>query len=151
MVEGGGKKGDFLRGRAAAQNIVPSHTGAADAVIRSRPEFKDAFEAVALRVPVLTGSIADLTFIAHRPVSVEEINTVLREAAALPQWKDIFAVSEEPLVSSDVIGNHHASVADLSFTRVVGGNLVKVVAWYDNEWGYAHTLLLHILSLKDLP
>ena len=149
LVDGPGGQ-DFLRGRAAAQNIVPSHTGAADAVIFSQPWLKDIFEAVALRVPVITGSLADLTFIASRKTDVKEINNILRQAAQNPKWKDIFTVSEEPLVSSDIIKNPHASIADLTHTKVVGGDMVKVLAWYDNEWGYSNSLLKHILNLKSL-
>lgn len=149
LVDGPVKK-DFLRGRAAAQNIVPSHTGAADAVVWSQPWVKDIFEAVALRVPVLSGSLADLTFLASRRTTVQEINDILRAAAKESKWQGIFAVSEEPLVSSDIIKNPHASIADLTFTKVVGGDLVKILAWYDNEWGYSHSLLLHVLNLKEL-
>ncbi len=149
LVDGPSAK-DFRKGRAAAQNIIPSHTGAADATVRSQPWLRDKFDAVALRVPVISGSIVDLTFVAKKNVTVEEINNILRAAAQDKSWKGIFTVTEDPIVSSDIIGNHHASIADLSFTRVVDGNLVKVLAWYDNEWGYAHTLLLHVLSLKPL-
>jgi len=149
LVDGLHKK-DFRRGRAAAQNIVPSHTGAAEAVVLSQPWLKNIFDAVALRVPVLTGSLADLTFVSKKPTSVDEINNILRQAAQEERWQGVFSVTEEPLVSSDIIKDPHASIADLSFTRVVGGNLVKVLAWYDNEWGYTHTLLLHVLSLKEL-
>jgi len=145
-----GPRKDFRRGRAAAQNIVPSTTGAAEAVMLSQPWLKDIFDGIAMRVPVVTGSIIDLTFVSKRPTSVEEINDILRRAAGDEHWKDIFTVTEEPLVSSDIVKNHHASIADLSLTRVIGGNLVKVLAWYDNEWGYANTLLRHVLSLKDL-
>lgn len=149
LVDGPAKK-DFLRGRAAAQNIVPSHTGATEAVILSQPWLKDIFEAVAIRVPVVTGSLADLTFIASRKTSAEEINDILRKAAKQPQWQGVFTVSEEPLVSSDIIKNPHSSIADLTHTKVVGGDMVKVLAWYDNEWGYCNSLLKHILNLKDL-
>lgn len=147
LVDGPAAK-DFLRGRAAAQNIVPSHTGAADAVVLSQPWLKGVFEAVALRVPVVTGSIADLTFLASRNTSADEINDILRAAAKDPKWQGVFTVSEEPLVSSDIIKNPHVSIADLTFTKVVGGDLVKVLAWYDNEWGYCASLLKHVLSLK---
>lgn len=149
LVDGPAAK-DFLRGRAAAQNIVPAHTGAAEAVVRSQPWLKDMFETVAIRVPVLIGSLADLTFLAGRKTSVEEINDILRKAAKHPRWQGIFTISEEPLVSSDIIKNPHASIADLTHTKVVGGDLVKVLAWYDNEWGYCGSLLKHILSLKVL-
>lgn len=149
LVDGPAKK-DFLRGRSAAQNIVPSHTGAADAVILSQPWLKDVFDAVAIRVPVIAGSLADLTFVASRKTDAEEVNDVLRQAAKHPKWQGIFAVSEEPLVSSDIIKNPHSSIADLTHTKVVGGDLVKVMAWYDNEWGYCNSLLKHVLSLKEL-
>ena len=149
LVDGPAAK-DFLRGRAAAQNIVPSHTGAAEAVILSQPWLRDVFEAVSLRVPVITGSVADLTFLASRNTSVQEINDILRAAAKDPKWQGVFTVSEEPLVSSDIIKNPHASIVDLTFTKVVGGDLVKVLAWYDNEWGYCHSLLLHVLELRAL-
>ena len=149
LVDGPGGK-DFLRGRAAAQNIIPSHTGAAEAVIFSQPWLKDIFEAVAIRVPVITGSLADLTFIASRKTDVKEINDILRQAAKNPKWRGIFTVSEEPLVSSDIIKNPHASIADLTHTKVVGGDMVKVLAWYDNEWGYCNSLLKHVLNLKNL-
>ncbi len=149
LVDGPGGK-DFLRGRAAAQNIAPSHTGAAEAVVASQPWLKDVFEAVALRVPVLAGSIADLTFLASRKTDVREINDVLRQAAKHPKWQGIFTVSEEPLVSSDIIKNPNASIADLTLTKVVGGDMVKVLAWYDNEWGYSGSLLKHVLNLKPL-
>lgn len=141
---------DVRRGRAAAANIVPSHTGAADAVTRSQPWLKDKFEGLAVRVPVISGSLVDLTFIAKKEVTVEEINSILTAAAGEERWKDVFTVTTDPIVSSDIVGNHHASIADLSFTRVVGGNMVKVLAWYDNEWGYAHSLMLHVLALKEL-
>lgn len=140
----GPAKGDFLRGRAAAQNIVPSSTGAASAVGKALPGIAGKFDGIAVRVPVVAGSVADITFIAKRETSVDEVNDILRAAAKDPRWKGIFTVSEEPLVSSDIVGDTHASIADLSFTRVVGGNLVKVLGWYDNEMGYVNTLLRHV-------
>ncbi len=149
LVDGPAKK-DARRGRAAAQNIVPSSTGAAEAVILSQPWLREIFDGIALRVPVVTGSIIDLTFVSKKVTSVQEINNIMRRAAQDKRWQGIFTASEEPLVSSDIIGNTHASIADLSLTRVVGGSLVKVMAWYDNEWGYAATLLRHVLALKSL-
>lgn len=140
----GPAKGDFLRGRAAAQNIIPSSTGAASAVGKAFPAINGKFDGIAVRVPVVAGSVADITFIAKRDTNVDEVNDMLRAAAKEPRWEGIFTVSEEPLVSSDIIGNTHASIADLSFTRVVGGNLVKVLGWYDNEMGYVNTLLRHV-------
>lgn len=141
-------KGDFRRGRAAAANIVPSSTGAAVAVTQVITDLQDKFDGIAMRVPVITGSLVDITFIAKRKTSAEEINKILSASAAEPRWQEIFDVTEEPLVSSDIIGNTHASIADLSFTRVVGGNLCKVLAWYDNEMGYANTLIEHVIKAK---
>lgn len=138
--------GDFRRGRAAAINIVPSTTGAAISVTEAIPSLKGLFDGIALRVPVVAGSLADLTFITKRRTSVEEVNGFLKQAAALPRWQNIFNVTEEPLVSSDIVGSPYASLADLAFTKVVGGNLVKVLAWYDNEMGYTSTLVQHVIK-----
>ncbi len=110
------------------------------------PDLKGLFDGIALRVPVIAGSIADITFITKRKTSVEEINSILKKAAGEPRWKNIFTVTEEELVSSDILGNRHASIADLGFTKVVGGNLCKVLAWYDNELGYTHTLIEHVIK-----
>ena len=137
---------DFRRGRAAAVNIVPSTTGAAEAVTQAIPALAGKFDGLALRVPILTGSIADITFIAKRMTTVEEVNKILTDASLTPRWRDIFTVTTEPLVSSDIIGSRHASIADLGLTKVVGGNLVKVMAWYDNEVGYTHTLVQHVIK-----
>lgn len=138
--------GDFRRGRAGAQNIVPSTTGAAIAVTKAITGLNGKFDGIAIRVPVPAGSIADITFISNRDTTVEEVNDILRKAAGEEKWKNIFTVTEEDLVSSDIVGNTHASIADLSFTKVVGGNLVKVLAWYDNETGYANTLVDHVIK-----
>jgi glyceraldehyde 3-phosphate dehydrogenase len=141
---------DFRRGRAAAQNIVPTTSGAASAVGKTIPSMVGKFDGMALRVPVPAGSILDFTFIAENKTSVEEINNILKEAAAKPEWQGIFTITDKPIVSSDILGNPHGSVVDLNLTRVVGGELVKVMAWYDNEWGYSNMLVKHVLSLKDL-
>jgi len=140
LVDGPGGKDDLRRGRAAAQNIVPSHTGAAEAVAKAVPVYEGIFTGIAIRVPVVCGSLTDFTFIAKRNTSVEEINDIFRKAAKEERWEGILSVSEEPLVSSDIIGTEYAAIVDLEFTRVVGGNLVKVLAWYDNEWGYSAML-----------
>lgn len=145
LVDGPSKK-DLREGRAAAQNIVPSSTGAAIAVTEAFTDLKGLFDGISLRVPVPAGSIVDVTFIAKKNVTAEEVNAVLKNAAASEHWKNIFAVTEEPLVSSDILGETHASIADLAMTRVVGGNLVKVLAWYDNELGYTHTLVEHVVK-----
>ena len=137
---------DWRRGRAAAANIIPSTTGAAIAVTKVIPELANKFDGIAVRVPVITGSLVDVTFIAKRNTTVDEVNKVLKVAAADPNWQNIFSVTEEDLVSSDIVGSSYASIADLSFTKVVDGNLVKVLAWYDNEMGYTHTLVEHVIK-----
>jgi glyceraldehyde 3-phosphate dehydrogenase len=146
IVDGPSKK-DWRGGRAGAQNIVPSSTGAAIAVTEVVPQLKGKFDGVSLRVPVVAGSVADITFISKRPTSVEEVNKILEDAAEDPRWEGIFTVTDEQIVSSDIIGAKYASIADLLMTRVVDGNLVKVLAWYDNEMGYTHTLVRHVIKL----
>ncbi len=137
---------DWRRGRAAAVNMVPSTTGAAISVTEAVKGLKGLFDGIAIRVPMVTGSLADFTFVSARPTSVEEINQIFRDAAKSPRWKGILKVVEEPIVSSDIIGETHASVVDLSFTKVVDGDLVKVLAWYDNEWGYSAMLVEHVIK-----
>jgi glyceraldehyde 3-phosphate dehydrogenase len=146
LVDGPSKK-DLREGRAAAQNIVPSSTGAAIAVAKALPQLTNKFDGISLRVPVIVGSIADITFIAKRPTSAEEVNKILRAASHEPRWKGIFTVTEDDVVSSDIAGDTHAAIADLAFTRVVDGNLVKVLSWYDNEMGYTHALVEHVAKL----
>lgn len=145
LVDGPSKK-DLREGRAAAQNIVPSSTGAAIAVTKAYPALDGLFDGVSIRVPVPAGSIVDVTFISKKNTTAEEVNAILTAAAQSEQWKNIFAVTTEPLVSSDILGNSHASIADLAMTRVVGGNLVKVMGWYDNEYGYTYTLVDHVIK-----
>jgi len=144
LVDAPDKK-DFRRGRAAAVNIIPTSTGAAKATTLAIPELKNKFDGIAVRVPVISGSLADVTFLASRDTTVEEVNKILKKASEEGKWKDIFTVSEEPLVSSDILSSEYASIVDLAMTRVVGGNLVKVMAWYDNEMGYTHTLVEHVV------
>jgi glyceraldehyde 3-phosphate dehydrogenase len=144
LVDGPAKK-DWKEGRAAAQNIVPTTTGAAIALGKVLTKFDGLFDGISLRVPVVAGSIADVTFIAKRDTTVEEVNAALKAAAATDRWKKVFAVTDEPLVSSDIKGSKFGSIADINFTKVVGGNLVKVLAWYDNEMGYTHALVEHTI------
>lgn len=146
LVDGPNRK-DFREGRAAAQNIVPSSTGAAIAVTKAMPELEGLFDGISIRVPSVIGSIVDVTFISKRNTTVEEINKILTDASHTDRWKNIFEVTNEPIVSSDIRDSVHASIADLSFTRVVGGNLIKILAWYDNEMGYTHTLVDHVTKL----
>jgi glyceraldehyde 3-phosphate dehydrogenase len=143
LVDGPSKK-DVKEGRAAGQNIVPTATGAAIAVTQAYPDLMGKFDGISLRVPVPAGSIADITFIAKRDTTAEEVNNILEAAAHQARWEGIFSITREPLVSSDIIGSAFGSIADLGMTRVVGGNLVKVLAWYDNEMGYTHTLVRHV-------
>lgn len=145
LVDGPAKK-DFRKGRAAALNIIPTTTGAAIATTMAHTELTGKFDGMAMRVPVPVGSIVDVTFIASRDTTIEEINAAFKKAAGEPRWKNIFAATDEPIVSSDIIGAKVGSIADLSFTRVVGGNLVKVLAWYDNETSYTQTLVEHVAA-----
>lgn len=132
---------DLRRARAAAHNIVPTTTGAAIAVTQVMPELKDRFDGLSFRVPTIVVSLTDFTFVLKKKTTVEEINTVLTEASRNPRFAHVLAVTNEPLVSSDFIGNPHSSIVDLSLTKVIDGDLVKVVAWYDNEWGYSNRLV----------
>jgi glyceraldehyde 3-phosphate dehydrogenase len=137
---------DYRKGRAAAANIIPTTTGAAIAVTKVITDLEGKFDGMAMRVPVIVGSIADITFIAKRETSVEEINEIFRKAATEDRWQGIMCVSEDPIVSSDIIGEAYGSIVDLPFTKVVDGNLVKVLAWYDNEMGYTNTLVHHVIE-----
>jgi len=139
---------DMRRARAAAENIIPASTGAAVATTETIPELKGLFDGMALRVPTATGSISDFTFLLKQNVTVEEVNNALKKAAeenAL--YKGILAVTNEPLVSSDIIGRSESAIVDLALTQVVAGNLVKVFAWYDNEWGYANRLVEQVIRV----
>lgn len=132
---------DLRRSRAAAQNIVPTSSGAGIAVAEVIPELKDQFHAMAFRVPTPVVSISDFAIVTKKNTTAEAVNEVFKKAAAEPFYQGILGVTEEPLVSSDFIGNSHSAIVDLSLTTVVGGNLVKVVVWYDNEWGYSNRLV----------
>lgn len=135
--------GDVRRGRAAAHNIVPSTTGAAKATTEVVPSLKGLFDGISLRVPVISGSISDITAVLKKDVTVEQINRAFTAATKQYLYKNILSVTgpDDELVSSDIIGTPYSAIVDLKFTRVVGGNLVKVLAWYDNEWGYSHRLV----------
>jgi len=132
---------DLRRARAAAENIIPTTTGAAISTTETIPSLKDLFDGSALRVPVATGSITDFTFVVKRQTNKEEVNQAFVKATQNAVYKGILAVTQEPLVSSDVIGRSESAIVDLSLTKVIAGNLVKVFAWYDNEWGYANRLV----------
>ena len=132
---------DLRRARAAAQNIVPTTTGAAIAVTQAIPELKGRFDGLAVRVPTIVVSLTDFTFVLKTKTTKADINQALADASKMPQYRGVLAVTEEPLVSSDFIGNPFSAIVDLSLTRVMDGDLVKVVAWYDNEWGYSNRLV----------
>lgn len=132
---------DLRRARAAAVNIVPTTTGAASAVAKVMPSIDGKFDGMAIRVPTPVGSLTDFTFVLKRKVTEEEVNAALKAAAKEPRFKGILEVTEEPIVSSDIIGNPHSSIVDLSLTSVIDGDLVKIISWYDNEWGYANRLV----------
>ena len=132
---------DLRRARAAGQNIVPTTTGAAISVTKVIPELAGMFDGLSLRVPTIVVSITDFTFLLKKKTTVEELNSVLDVASREARYAGVLAVTREPLVSSDFIGNPYSSIVDLSLTKVVDGDLVKVIAWYDNEWGYANRLV----------
>ncbi len=145
LVDGPSKK-DLREGRAAAQNIVPSSTGAAIAVTKAFTKLEGLFDGISIRVPVVAGSIVDVTFVSKKSTTKEEVNEILKKASQDKRWEGIFSVTEEELVSSDILGSPYGSISDLKMTRVVGGNLVKVMGWYDNEMGYTYTLVDHVIK-----
>jgi glyceraldehyde 3-phosphate dehydrogenase len=145
VVDGPSKK-DVREGRAAAANFVPSTTGAAIATTKVLPQYKGKFDGVAVRGPIPVGSISDIVFVTERATTVEEINNIFREEATSDRYKNIMAVSDDEIVSSDIVGDAHASIVDLTMTQVVDGDLVKVMSWYDNEWGYANQMIRSALE-----
>jgi glyceraldehyde 3-phosphate dehydrogenase len=141
---------DLREGRNAAENIVPTTTGAAIAVTKTLPQLTDKFDGLSIRVPTPVVSISDVTALLKRNTTVEEINEVFKKAAKEPYFQGILAVSEEPLVSSDYIGNSHSGIVDLLLTKVVDGNLAKVMVWYDNEWGYSNRLVEVVADIGNV-
>jgi glyceraldehyde 3-phosphate dehydrogenase len=146
IVDGPSKK--WRRGRAAAANFVPTTTGAAIATTKALPQYRGKFDGVAVRAPVPIGSIADIIFVTQRSVTVEEINNIFREEAQTERYRGILGVSEDPIVSGDIIKDSHASIVDLTMTQVVDGNLVKVMSWYDNEWGFTNQMIKTAVALS---
>ncbi|HEY6736131.1 MAG TPA: type I glyceraldehyde-3-phosphate dehydrogenase [Candidatus Saccharimonadia bacterium] len=138
---------DLREGRNAAENIVPTSTGAATAAAKAFPALKDKFDGLSVRVPTPVVSLSDFTFVTKKDVTIEQVNAALKAAKDEPRFVGVLDVTDEPLVSSDFIGNPHSSIVDLSLTNVVGGNLLKVVAWYDNEWGYSNRLVEMVLNV----
>jgi glyceraldehyde 3-phosphate dehydrogenase len=141
---------DYRKGRAAAMNTVPETTGAAISVARAIPELKGKFDGLSFRVPNITGSISDITFIAKRATSVEEIAQILTDAAASPRWQGILQVTRDQLVSSDIIGQPFGATVPLDLIKVIDGDMVKVLSWYDNEAGYVSTLIKHVQKVAAL-
>jgi glyceraldehyde 3-phosphate dehydrogenase len=150
IVEGPHK--DLRRARAAAANIVPTTTGAAIATTKTIPQLKDKFDGMAVRVPTLVGSLCDIVFVTNKKVDEKTVNQAFKKAVRGARYRGIVEATEEPLVSSDFIGNSASAIVDLSLTKVIDGDLIKVIAWYDNEWGYSNRLadLCEYLSKKRL-
>jgi len=138
---------DYRRGRAAAMNIIPTTTGAAIATTETIPSLKGKFDGLAIRVPVVCGSLSDFTFLLKKTTTVEEVNETLIKASE-GEYKNILQVSSDPLVSTDIIGNEHSSIVNLDLTQVVDGNMLKIIAWYDNEWGYSNRLFELVRSME---
>lgn len=134
-------------GRAAGINLAPAATGAAIATTKALPQYAGKFDGIAVRVPVPVGSISDITFIAERSTTTEEINQILIEESKTDRYKKVLTVTDEPLVSTDIIKSPFAATVDLEMTRVVDGDLVKVMAWYDNEWGFTNQMVRQIQSI----
>ena len=138
----------FRRGRAAAANLVPTTTGAAEATTRALPQYVGLFDGLAIRAPVAVGSIADITFVTSRKTTVEEVNEILTEESEMERYVSVLGVSPDPLVSSDIIGDPRASVVDLQLTKVIDGDLLKIMSWYDNEWGYANQMVREAAAIS---
>jgi glyceraldehyde 3-phosphate dehydrogenase len=141
LVDSPGGAKDLRRGRAAAQNFVPSSTGAATATAKALPAMEGRFDGVSVRGPVVVGSISDVVFVLARDTTADEVNEVLRQEASTDRYQGVLAVAEDPLVSADIVQDPRASIVQLDLTRVVGGNLVKVMSWYDNEWGFTSQMV----------
>ena len=139
---------DLRRARAASQNIIPTTTGAAIATTKTIPDIRGMFDGIAIRVPVNVGSISDVVCLVNRKVTVDEVKRAFQEAAKT-RFKNIIAVTDEPLVSSDIIGRSESAIVDLPFTQVIDGDLVKILAWYDNEWGYSNRLLEQAVKVGE--
>lgn len=146
IVDGPSKKKPRM-GRAAAVNLIPASTGAAIATIKALPQYEGKFDGVAIRTPVVVGSISDITFMAERETTADEVNQILREEAATERYVKVISVADDPLVSTDIIQCAYAAVVDAEMTRVVDGDLVKIMAWYDNEWGFTHQMIRQISEI----
>lgn len=141
IVDSAVRGSDFRKGRAGSYNIIPTSTGAAVAATKAIPDLEGKFDGISLRVPVPVGSVSDITVLVDKKTSVEEVNNVFEEASKNPFYKNVLGVSKEPIVSSDIVGSPFSAIVDLEMTRVVDGDFIKVLAWYDNEWGYSNRLV----------
>lgn len=150
LIDGPVKGNDWKRGRSAAINISPSHTGAAISTARAVTQLKDKFDGVSMRVPTPTGSISCITFVSERPTTAEELNNIFKEAEKDERWKGILTTVSDQLVSSDIVGDSHAAIVDLTLTKVIDGDLCAVFSWYDNEFGYTNTLVEHVVKACKL-
>ncbi|WP_371799048.1 type I glyceraldehyde-3-phosphate dehydrogenase [Streptomyces sp. NBC_01707] len=148
LIDGPSK--DFRRGRAGAANMLPASTGAALATTKALPELAGRFDGVAVRIPITVGSLADIVLVTARPTSPEEVNDLFRAEVTTDRYRGILGVSDEPLVSSDIVGDSRASIVDAAMTRVVDGTLVKIMSWYDNEWGFTHQMIREALSVLGI-
>lgn len=140
-------KKDFRMGRSGINNIIPTTTGAAIATTKAMPQYAGKFDGMAVRVPLAVGSLSDITIVTEKNTSVEEINQILTEEASTDRYLNVFAVTNDPIVSSDIVKSPYASIADLKMTKVVDGDLIKILAWYDNEWGFTNQMLRQILEM----
>ncbi len=147
IVDGPSKKNPRM-GRAGGVNLVPTTTGAAVATTKALPQYAGKFDGVAIRVPIPVGSISDMTFVTEKPVTVEEVNAIFEEEAQTDRYANVLTTTTEPLVSSDIVKSPFASTVDLNMTRVVDGDLLKVMTWYDNEWGFTNQMIRQILEIK---
>ncbi|WP_346882311.1 type I glyceraldehyde-3-phosphate dehydrogenase [uncultured Algibacter sp.] len=147
-VDGPNKK-NFRMGRAGAANIIPTTTGAAIATTKALPEYEGKFDGVAIRVPIPVGSLSDMTFVMENDVTVEDVNNILVEESKTNRYKNVIDTMSDPIVSSDIVKSPYASTVDLSMTRVVDGDLLKVMTWYDNEWGFTNQMVRQIIDIKN--
>jgi glyceraldehyde 3-phosphate dehydrogenase len=141
-------KKNFRLGRASAANIIPTTTGAAIATTLTLPQFENKFDGVAVRVPIPVGSISDMTLVLEKNTTVDEVNTILMEEAETDRYKKVLSTTSEPIVSSDIVKNPYASTVDLGMTKVVDGDLLKIMTWYDNEWGFTNQMIRQIVEMS---
>lgn len=148
IVDGPSKK-NLRMGRAGAANLIPTTTGAAIATTKALPKYIGKFDGVAIRVPIPVGSISDMTFVTEKPITTEEVNAILKEESSTSRYEKVLDTTTDPIVSSDIVKSPYASTVDLSMTKVVDGDLLKVMTWYDNEWGFTNQMIRQILEIKE--